>query len=80
MDIFIIAAVSALFGGSVAAVGVTWFNEYQKKRKLRLLKAAGKAVSEVAGMSGDAEAAEVEKRAVDEKYAKQQLQDAVAKL
>lgn len=79
MDLSLIIA-SALFGGAVSAVGVTALNQYQKTRKLRLLKAAGKAVSEVASMSGDAEAAEVEKRAVDEKYAKPQLQDAVAKL
>ena len=74
--------IAAFLGGCASLVGYAWWTKYQKEERLRVLKGMAKSAQRLANKEDDssAEAAEAEKRAVDERRFLKELQDAVKKL
>ncbi len=72
--------IAALSGGAVAAVAVTWYNQWKKDEKARQLRSAVKSVETVAAMNDGGDAIEAAKRKAEEAALADALRAAVAKL
>ena len=72
--------IAAVAGGFVATFLTVAYAQWRKNARLRNLKAAASNIEAAMAVDSTESAKEAEKRAIDEKYAIQALQDAVGKL